>query len=69
MIHLRNVVEANLLGALLREAGIPHYIKAYRDPGFQGSWRFIDAWGHVECSPEHEEQVREILEGVRAGGE
>ena len=69
MIHLRNVVEANLLEALLREAGIPHYIKAYRDPGFKGSWNFIDAWGHVECAPEHEERVREILEGARSGGD
>jgi hypothetical protein len=68
-IHLRNAVEANLLEAILREAGIVHFIKAYRDPGFRGSWSFVDAWGHVECSAADEETVREILRGLRSGGE
>jgi hypothetical protein len=65
-IYLRNAVEANLLEALLEQAGIPHYIKAYRDPGFDGSWSFVDAWGHVECSADDEETVRRILRGLRA---
>ena len=69
IIYLRNAIEANLLEAILRESGIPHYIKAYHDPSFKGSWSFIDAWGHVECSPEHEDEIREILEGVRNGGQ
>jgi hypothetical protein len=64
-IYLRNAVEANLLEAILRTAGISHYIKVYRDPAFKGSWSFVDAWGHVECSPDDEERVREILEGIR----
>jgi hypothetical protein len=67
-IYLRNAVEANLLEALLREAGIPHYLKIYRDPSFKGSWNFIDAWGHVECPAEHEEEVRKLLEGLRSSG-
>jgi quinol monooxygenase YgiN len=68
VIHLRNAIEANLLEAILRERGVPHYIKVYRDASFKGSWSFIDAWGHVECAEEHEEEVRRVLEGIRSGG-
>jgi hypothetical protein len=64
-MHLRNSVEANLLEAILREAGVPHFIKVYRDAGFNGSWHFVDAWGQVECAAEDEAQVREILDGIR----
>jgi hypothetical protein len=65
VIHLRNAVEANLLEAILQSERISHYVKVYRDPGFKGSWSFVDAWGHVECSPADEDRVREILEGIR----
>jgi len=68
-IYLRNAVEANLLEAILREARIPYYIKIYRDPGFKGSWSFVDAWGQVECSVADEEAVREILSGLRSRAE
>jgi hypothetical protein len=68
MIYLQNAVEANLLEAILREAGIAHFIKAYRDPAFKGSWSFVDAWGHVECPPEHARGVRQILEDLRDSG-
>jgi hypothetical protein len=64
-IHLRNAVEANLLEAILQSEGIRCFIKVYRDPGFKGSWSFVDAWGQVECAPEDEERVRGILEGIR----
>jgi len=68
IIYLRNAIEANLLEAILREAGIPHYLKAYRDPSFKGSWSFVDAWGHVECSADHHGKILEILEGLRRTG-
>jgi len=67
-IYLRNAAEASLLEAILREAGIGHYLKAYLDPAFGSSWSFVDAWGHVECSEVDEPRVREILEGLRSPG-
>jgi|APFre7841882590_1041340.scaffolds.fasta_scaffold90414_2 hypothetical protein len=65
MIHVRNEVEANLLEAILATEGIPHYIKAYRDPAYRGIWTFNDAYGQVECPPEHRDRVAEILQGIR----
>jgi len=65
-IFLENAVEANLLHALLEEAGIPHYVKAYTDPSRNGIWTFKAAWGHVECAAEHRKTVECILADMRA---
>jgi len=68
MIQVRNEVEANLLEALLEAEGIPHYIKVYRDPAYRGVWTLNDAYGQVECPPEHRRRVEEVLQGIRRGG-
>jgi hypothetical protein len=67
-IFLQNEVEANLLQALLEQEGIPHYVKAYRDPGRDGAWTFNTSWGQVECAAEHRERVKRLLEGLRESG-
>ena len=67
MIKVRNEVEANLLEALLAAEGIPHYIKVYRDPAYRGVWTFDDAYGQVECPPEHSRRIEEILQAMRRG--
>jgi hypothetical protein len=54
-----------VLDSILRQAGVPHYIRPYSDASYKGSWRFVDAWGKVECPPEREAQVRKILEELR----
>jgi hypothetical protein len=65
-IFLKNAVEANLLQSLLDEKGIPHYVKAYRDPARDGIWTFNTAWGHLECAAEHRGLVRQILADLHA---
>jgi hypothetical protein len=64
-IFLENAVEANLLQSLLEQEGIPHYVKAYRDPARDGVWTFNTAWGHVECAAEHRGRVNRILADLR----
>jgi hypothetical protein len=66
-IFIRNAVEASLLDALLEREGIPHYVKAYRDPGFTGPWEFNDAWGQLDCPAEHRDRVNALLEELRKG--
>jgi len=64
-LHVRNEVEANLLEALLKSEGIPGYVRAYTDPDLYGAWLFNDAYGRVECPPEHRARVERLLEGIR----
>jgi hypothetical protein len=64
-LYVRNLVEANLLEAALAGEGIPGFVKAYADPAYWGVWTFNDAYGRVECLPEHRERVRRLLSAIR----
>jgi hypothetical protein len=64
-ILLRNAAEASLLEALLTEEGIPHFLKAYGGPAFDGLLTYKDSWGHVDCAPEHKPRIVEILSELR----
>ena len=66
-ILVRNAVEANLLEALMAAEGIPGYVKVYQDPAYRGVWTFTDAYGHVECPPQHRGRVQRILREIRQG--
>ena len=64
-LYVRNEVEANLLESLMRSEGIPGFVRAYNDPAYCGVWTFNDAYGQVECSPEHRERVERLLAAIR----
>jgi hypothetical protein len=64
-LYVRNLVEANLLEAALAAEGIPGFVKVYGDPAYYGVWTFNDAYGQVECSPEHRERVERLLAAIR----
>jgi hypothetical protein len=64
-IFLSNETEANLLEAVLNENGIPHFIKRYTDPSFQGLVTYKDKWGHVDTPENTRGRVISILREIR----
>jgi hypothetical protein len=65
VILISNESEARLLGALLDEEGIPHFLKRYQGPAFEGLMTYQDAWGQVDAPKEHMARIRELLEELR----
>ncbi len=68
-ILVRNAAEAALLGSLLREEGIPHFMKAYSGPAFEGLWTYKDSWGHVDAPAEYRQRIRDLLAEIRENPE
>ncbi len=64
-ITLRNEIEASLVDQILREDGIPHYVKTYHDRAYDGIWQFQNGWGCVEAPPEYRRGIRALLETIR----
>ncbi len=69
LILIRNAAEAALLGSLLREEGIPHFMKVYSGPAFEGLWTYKDSWGHVDAPADYRQRVRELLAEIRQSPE
>jgi hypothetical protein len=66
-IPLQNEVEAQLVASLLKEDGIPHFVRSYHDSAYDGLYQTELGWGHVEVPPDREAEVTRIVDGIRAG--
>jgi hypothetical protein len=64
-IMLRNEVEASLVDAILREDGIPHVVRSYRDRAYSGIWQYQYGWGRVDAPPEYRSGIRALLAVLR----
>ena len=60
IITLNTLVEANLLESVLKEQGIPHYIRTYHDSAYDGIWQDQIGWGVVEAP----EDYRDVIIGI-----
>ncbi len=60
VLTLNNLVEANLLESVLKERGIPHYIRTYHDAAYDGIWQEQRGWGVVEAP----ESYRDVITGI-----
>jgi len=60
IIALRNEFEAQIMGDILSERGIPHILKSYRDSAYDGLWQTQSSWGHLEAPEEFREEILEI---------
>ena len=57
ILSLKNEIEAMLLDEILSEKLIPHMIRSYHDSAYDGLWQTQTAWGHLEASEEHREEI------------
>lgn len=65
---LENPLEADLLSALLEEAGVAHRIRVYNDSASAGAFSVGRPWGAVEALPSRRALVLRLLKAVRQGG-
>lgn len=62
---VQNLVEAQLLTAILIERGIPHRIQSFHDTAYDGLFQTGHGWGVVWTTQEHVDAVRVILTDIR----
>ena len=46
--------------SVLKEQGIPHYIRTYHDSAYDGIWQKQIGWGAVEAP----EEYRDVIIGI-----
>jgi hypothetical protein len=66
---LENEIEGRMLDAMLTERGIPHVMRSYYDDAYDGLFQTTKGWGHVLAPPAHRDEIVEILEELRQGGQ
>lgn len=64
---LENPLEAELLSALLEEAGVAHRIRVHEDSASAGVFSLGRPWGVVEALPGRRALVLRMLAAVRGG--
>ncbi|UZQ81926.1 DUF2007 domain-containing protein [Thermoanaerobacter sp. RKWS2] len=45
ILVLENEIEAKLLEGILKEKGIPHFIRSYHDTAYDGLFQTVTGWG------------------------
>lgn len=65
IITIENEIEAQLLKALLDNEKIPHLIRSYHNPIYDGIFQLQKGWGTVFVPEQYEERVKIILKGIR----
>ncbi len=64
-ILLKDEVEANLMDSILNEEGIPHFLKQYAMPAYDGIKTYKDCWGHIDAPKQYLPGIRTILKEMR----
>lgn len=60
-----SVFEAQLLGDILTDRGIPHLMKSYYDSAYDGIFQGQKGWGAVFAPVENGAEIIEILAELR----
>ncbi|MCF7885799.1 MAG: hypothetical protein K9M80_04815 [Candidatus Marinimicrobia bacterium] len=58
---LDNEIQSKYLDEVLKEKGIPHVIKSYRDSAYDGLFQNSKGWGHIEAPDEYEDEILDII--------
>jgi hypothetical protein len=62
---LENQIEALLLESVLKERGIPHFLRSYHDTAYDGLFQAQKGWGVVTAPEDRLEEILEILQDLR----
>lgn len=62
---LENEIEALLLESVLKERGIPHFLRSYHDTAYDGLFQAQKGWGVVTAPEDRLEEILEILQDLR----
>ena len=64
ILVLDNLIEAELLDAVLNERGIPHVTVSYHDSAYDGIYQLRRGWGHVEAPEAYGDRILAIYEDL-----
>ena len=57
-------VQAQLVGAVLTERGIPHILRSYHDSAYDGLFQGMRGWGHVEAEERFHREILTVIEDI-----
>ncbi len=63
---LENAIEAQLIGSILDQRGIPHRLRSYYDTAYDGLFQFQKGWGKLYAHLKHEQEILQIVKDVRS---
>ena len=63
---LESIVEAQIMGPVMEEEGIPHRIRSYHDTAYDGLFQFQKGWGEISAPVSHKAHILRILDDIRA---
>lgn len=65
ILVLENEIEAKLIEGILKEKGIPHFIRSYHDTAYDGLFQTVTGWGEILAPSSYKEEIEEIVEEIR----
>ncbi len=60
-----NPFEAQLLGSVLEERGIPHRIRSHHDTAYDGLFQMQKGWGEIHAPESYKNLILEIIDQIR----
>lgn len=65
IIDIENEVEAAFLSEILKERGVPHILRSFRDLAYDGLWQTPSSWGQLEAPEEFREEILQICSDLK----
>jgi hypothetical protein len=62
--RLENAVHANFVETMLKEEGIPFFIRTYKDTAYDGIFTASNGWGEVITREEDSEKAGQLIKDV-----
>ena len=62
---LENTFEAQLVGNICEERGLPHRIRSFHDTAYDGLFQFQKGWGELQAPERFRRELLEILTNIR----
>ena len=66
IVVLENGIEAQLIGSVLDQRGIPYRIRSYHDTAYDGLFQFQKGWGQLLAPLSHQQEILTVVEDVRS---
>ncbi|UCH15821.1 MAG: hypothetical protein JSV22_07595 [Bacteroidales bacterium] len=64
IVILKNEIEANIIGSVLKEREIPHVLISYYDSAYDGIFQLQKGWGHIEAPQEYKSQILKVYKDI-----
>jgi hypothetical protein len=65
--ELNNSIQASLLANMLKNRGIPHYVRTYYDSAYDGLFLVQKGWGYIEAPEEYKEEILQVYDDLLKG--